>query len=72
MRITKKMLRDAKRGMQKRTVELCAMMVTGGLADEVKRCFPLYLSQPVPRDADCMRMLLADLFDLAIPPHWHD
>lgn len=75
MRITKKMLREAKGGMRKRITELCAILKTGGMKDEMRRCFPAYSSTPsneMPSDEECLRSILTDLLDLAIPIHWHE
>lgn len=74
MRVTKKILREAKAGMRHRIIELCAMLHTGGLKSEWERCFPGVTSFASGRedDAELMRSLLIDLLETALPAHWHE
>jgi len=64
------MLREAKRGMQRRIGELCAFAAVGKLEQEAKRCFPDV--DGWESDQERMRTLLLDLLDRALPSHWVD
>lgn len=71
MRLTKKMVREATRGLLRRQNELCAILAAGKIRDELQRCFPIYISEPTPeREAECLRLLLQDCLERAIPSHW--
>lgn len=70
MRITKKLLRDVKRGMNRRVIELCAMLATGKLQEEVNRITKGVKSEGPQHEL--MRFLLIDLIDLSLPEHWLD
>ena len=71
MRLTKKLLREATRGLLRRQNELCAILAAGKIRDELQRCFPIYLEQATPeREAECFRQLLQDALERSIPSHW--
>lgn len=69
MRITKKLLRETKRGMNRRVNELCAALATGQLKQEWERCFS-GIKCELGSDAEIMRSLISDMIDRSIPEFW--
>lgn len=68
MRITKKMLREAKNGFVKRAKDLCRMSPEQ-LRAEVKRCFPsIEITEDKP--GELLGFMICDLIDLTLPEHW--
>lgn len=69
MRLTKKMLREAKIGFNKRCKQLC-LMNEDELKSEVKRAFPTLTFDGT--HGELLNFMLHDLFDLCLPTHWHE
>lgn len=73
MRLTKTVVREAIRSYRKRQAELVAILITGGIKDELRRCLPVYQETPsdkMPPDERCLLTLLCDALDQAFPAHW--
>lgn len=68
MRITKKLLKEAKVQFTKRCKELC-LMTEEQLKKEVKRCFPVMTYDAT--HGELLNFMLQDLIDLCISPHWY-
>jgi len=70
MRITKKLLRETKRGLDRRIGEL-SVMDDAKLAEEHKRCFPHRTDEQRPAFVIGLRKeLMLDCIELCIPSHW--
>lgn len=70
MRVTKKLLKTAKTGFNRRLKDLFEMYEHGKLQNEFKRCFPHYEGEP--GHSECLRLMINDLVDLCYPDHWSE
>lgn len=68
MRLTKKMVREAKIGMIKRINEL-ALKTEEELRAEVNRCFP-GMEVTGGTSVEMLRYMTNDVIDRSLPDHW--
>lgn len=71
MRITKKLLREAKMAMLRRVGQLSRLEDPAWLRAEYARCFPAALQlNPSISEVDVRETLYKDMIERALPDHW--
>jgi len=69
MRLTKKLIKETKKGFSNRCKELC-FMTEEELKKEITRCFPHVKYEGT--HGELLNFMIQDLLELSFPTHWHE